>query len=95
MIQAALTTSFSTIRFYKEINTFEDLVKSGLPIPVSRSLGDLIEGENDTDYWIRRLQKKLIHFEQNIVWLSTTAHYRNVTSIEREADADILIKVSI
>lgn len=92
MIQAALTSSFSTVSFDKEIDTFEDLVRTGLPMYTSKSIGDLLGDDSETRPIVRQLQRQLVIHTTNIISLPHTATYRNVCGVEREADADILIK---
>lgn len=81
----------STTSFDADINTFEQLDKSHLPIWTgSHSLADLF-GEADTSL-IKSLRHKMkiMNTAQSNIWI--TANSRNICSIERETDADFIIK---
>lgn len=81
----------STTSFETDINTLEQLSKSHLPIVTgSQSLSDLF-GEADTPL-MKTLKKnvKIMQTAQSNIWL--TANVRNSCSIERETDAEFIIR---
>uniref|UniRef100_A0A336LMD1 CSON011075 protein n=1 Tax=Culicoides sonorensis TaxID=179676 RepID=A0A336LMD1_CULSO len=91
IFQAALSTSMSTVTYEKDIDTFKQLLASDLPIfSSSRSLQDFL-GENQTTS-IEALKARYYVQEFNTSLNYMTAHYRNVTCIERYSDARIIIK---
>lgn len=81
----------STTSFESDINTMNQLDDSKLQIWTgSRSLADLF-GDTDTPI-ISSLKKKtkVRNAERSNMWL--TAHGRNICSIERETDAEFIIR---
>lgn len=81
----------STTSFETDINTLEQLDEAHLQIWTgSRSLADLF-GETDTPL-IESLKKKIKIREAEMSNMWITAHARNICSIEREADAEFIIR---
>lgn len=90
-LQGSLTTSFSKTVYEAEIDTLEQLDKSGLPIVTSaNTVKNFFGTDNHT---VRNsLQKKF--FVNNITAIRIAADERTVCTIERRSDIRIIIKVS-
>lgn len=93
--QGSLTTSFSTVSYYKDINTLSALDESGLPIVTSSpTLKNLFGSEEDASPVLKSLIKKFLIYEiEN--QMNQTAFERNICSIERYSDVTIIIKVKL
>lgn len=92
--QGSLTTSFSTISYYKDIDTFVELDKSGLPIYASsKSLNNLFGVGNKTPL-MESLNSKFF-IVSNVLAKDGAAYERNMCAIERYSDIRIYISVSV
>lgn len=91
--KGSLTTSYSTTTYYKDIDTLEELDKSGLPIgTTSASLKDIF-GEGGTPV-LRSLISKFKLFTGKVKpTIDRTAEDRDICCIEREADINVIIAV--
>ncbi|XP_037031264.1 uncharacterized protein LOC119070856 [Bradysia coprophila] len=89
--QGSLTTSFSTKAYESEIDTLEQLDKSGLPIVSSaNTIKNFFGTDNHT---VRNsLQKKF--FIENITALRVTADERRISTVERSSDIRIIIETT-
>ncbi len=90
-LQGSLTTSFSTTVYEAEIDTLEQLDKSGLPIVTSaNTIKNFFGTDNNT---VRNsLQKKF--FIDNITAIRVAADERRMCTVERLSDIRIIIKAS-
>ena len=88
-----MTTSFSTTSYYKDIDTLSDLDKSGLHIgTTSASLKDIF-GE-DPNPLIESLKSKFYILSTTRPVIERTAYDRDICSLERQSDINIIIAVS-
>lgn len=89
--QGSLTTSFSTTVYEAEIDTLDQLDKSGLPIVSSaNTIKNIFGTDNNT---VRNsLQKK--YFIKNITAIEIAAYERTMCTVERSSDIRIIIKAS-
>lgn len=89
--QGSLTTSFSTTVYEAEIDTLEQLDKSGLPIVSSaNTIKNFFGTDNNT---VRNsLAKKF--FIENVTAIEITAYERRMCTVERSSDIRIIIKAS-
>lgn len=93
LIKGSLTTSFSTVSYYKNVDTLHDLDATGLPIVTSSaSLRGLFGDEKDATPVLKSLIKKLKIYEIDNP-IHKTAYKRDMCSIERYSDIHIIIKV--
>lgn len=89
-MQGSLVTSFSTAAYEPEIDTLEQLDKSGLPIVSSANTIKNFFGTDDNA--VRNsLAKK--YFIENITALQITAFERRMCTVERFTDMNIIVKV--
>ncbi|XP_058055928.1 uncharacterized protein LOC131207334 [Anopheles bellator] len=87
--QGTLTTAFSTVTFYQDIDTLEALDRSGLPIGTSsRSLRDIF-GNDSASPLYRSLTGKLQIL--NMSARNRAAFQRDICSIERRSDVSLII----
>lgn len=93
--QGTLTRSYSTITYYKDINTLEELDASDLPIgTTSGSLGSIFELDFGSTL-IQSLNAKYHVFANSRdPVINRTANKRDICSIERFTDIDVIIAVS-
>jgi hypothetical protein len=87
--QGNLVKSFSTKSYYADINTLEQLDKSGLAI--STSLNVFENYHNST--LIKHLHEKIVHKYR--VSMKQAAFERNVVALERKKDAKLFILVYV
>lgn len=90
-MQGSLYTSFSTTVYEAEIDTLEQLDKSGLPIVTSaNTIKNFFGTDNNT---VRSsLRKKYII--ENSTAIEIAAYERRVCTVERSSDIRIIIKAS-
>lgn len=93
-LQGTLTRSYSTVTYYKDINTLQELDASGLPIgTTSGSLGSIFE----QSYGVPLIESLASKFQmQNTIGDATidrTAYAHDICSIERLTDVLIIIAV--
>lgn len=90
-LQGSLTTSFSTTVYEAEIDTLEQLDRSGLPIiTTANTIKNFFGSDNNT---VRNsLQKK--YLISNITAIEIAAYERTVCTVERSSDIQIIIKAS-
>lgn len=91
ILQGSLTTSFSTSAYEAEIDTLEQLDKSGLPIVTSANSIKNFFGTDDNP--VRNSLKKK-YIVANITAIEIAAYERRMCTIERFSDIRIIIKVS-
>lgn len=84
IFQGSLVKSFTTTSYYPDIDTLDELDKSGLPIATSLKVF-----ENDNSDLIKRLQSKIT--AHNTSSLERAAIFRDVAGVERREDANLLI----
>lgn len=89
-LQGSLTTSFSTAAYEAEIDTLEQLDKSGLPIVTS---ANTIKNFFGTDNHTVRNSLKKKYFIANVSAIANAAHERSMCTVERSSDIHIIIKV--
>lgn len=90
--QGSLTTSFSTISHYKDIDTLEELDNSGLPIgTTSASLANVFG--DDGHPVIQSLASKFKVYNSSEPVRDRTAFNRDICAIERFADVKVIIAV--
>lgn len=93
-MKGSLTRSFSTVSYYKDIETLADLDKSGLPIGTSSgSLRNIFEGSDSSNAVIRSLSAKYMLRNSSIPTRSRTAIQRDICSVERLSDIGLIIAV--
>lgn len=93
-MKGTLTSTHSTVSYYKDINTLKELDASGLHIDVaSGSLGDIFDNDfgNPT---IQSLKSKYHVHKNTVDYLNQVANARNTCTIERLNDIHITIAVS-
>lgn len=78
-----------------EIDTFQQLDKSGLPIKSSAAtIKNIFGGENgDDSAVVRSLRSKCISSAPNESVIDSAARYRNMVGVERYTDFAIMLKV--
>lgn len=94
-LKGSLTRSFSTVSYYKDIDTLAELDQSGLRIGTSSgSLQSIFTGANNSHGAIRSLSKKF-HIYQNATksTILRTAYDRDICCIERWNDIGVIIPV--
>lgn len=92
IFQGSLTTSFSTVSHYKDIDTLEELDKSGLTIgTTSASLSNIFG--NDDHPLIQSLAKKFKILSSNVPVIEKAAFNRDICCVERFADIKVIIAV--
>lgn len=90
-LQGSLYTSFSTVSYYKNIDTLRELVDSKLPVGVASA--SLTNFFGDTEYsplW-QALKKQFIVVDDNPI--NRAANKRDICSVERKSDVQIIIRV--
>lgn len=85
LVQGSFFKSFTTPTFYHEIDTLEDLDKSGLPIGTN-----FYSFDSDGSKLMANLKKKKIRSVPHL--MDSVAYQRNVAKLERKHDIDSFIK---
>lgn len=89
-----MTRSFSTVSYYRDIDTLAELDKSGLPIATSSgSLRNIFEGIDSSNAIIRSLSAKYTLRNSTIATRTRTAIQRDICSVERLSDIGLIIAV--
>ena len=86
VIQGSVFTDFTTVVYYKDINTLEELDESGLSIATSTWYLDY-----DSSELMKSLKKKQV--EKTEESFGMAAHRRNVAVLYRKQDAEYLVNV--
>lgn len=93
-----MTTSFSTVSYYKDINTLEDLDESGLYVATSsgslRNLFGSDTQENEGKPAVRSLAKKFLLLNVTEPIITRAATRRDICSIERLTDIGLILAVN-
>lgn len=91
-----MTTSFSTVSYYKDIDTLNELDKSGLHIGTSSgSLRNIFGTQNLGTAVVRSLAKKYKLLNTTVPTISRTAYKRDICCIERLTDIAVIIAVKL
>ena len=85
VIQGSLFTNFSTITFYHDLDTLDDVDQSG--ITIMSYVWHLIQDDSDL---IKRLKKKSILFDPG--FFEAAARDRNLGIMDRKSDLEIFAK---
>ncbi|GLV40558.1 Ionotropic receptor 10a [Carabus blaptoides fortunei] len=88
--QGSLYNSYSNTLHFRDINTLEELDKSGIQI-VTSSTGLIAMFGNDTNPIIQRLKDKIFVYNMSSS-MDTAANSRNLAAFERKNDAKMRIK---
>ena len=82
--------------YEKDIDTLEELVKTGLPIgTTSRSLGNIFTGDHESPLIDLLETKFTLLNKSNAPIINRTAYARDICSIERLSDIPANIAVNI
>lgn len=94
--QGSLTTSYSTVSYFKDIDTLKELDESGLHIGTSSgSLSKLLGDQEDESAVVKSLRKKFHLFNTSDPVIDRTASKRDICCVERKTDISIIITVSL
>lgn len=91
-LQGSLTTSFSTVSHYKDIDTLEELDKSGLTIGTTSASLSNIFGDDEHPL-IQSLARKFKILSSNAPVIERAAYNRDICCVERFADIKVIIAV--
>lgn len=95
-MKGSLTRSFSTVSYFKDIDTLADLDRSGLLIGTSSgSLKGIFVGVNTSNSVIRSLSVKYrLLYNVTKSTILRTAYDRDICCVERWSDIGVIIPVS-
>ncbi|KAJ3647490.1 hypothetical protein Zmor_019367 [Zophobas morio] len=88
VIQGSLFTDFTTSRYYKEINTLEEVDRTGLPI---MTFAWLIVNDSNSEI-LTRLKRKSMPDSYDM-W-DIVAYHRNVVAIDRQFEVEVALRTN-
>lgn len=90
IFHGSLTKAWSKETYYENINTLQEVDKTGMSMVISsRIVKNLFGDDNSTLF--ESLRSKIVL--RNITTLEQTAIYRNICTIERHSDVNIIMRV--
>lgn len=90
IFQGSLIQSFSTISYYKDMDTLVDVDNSNLQIGTSSESNKFLFGFDDNSTLMSSLRSKVIRLKGAI---KRSANHRDVCSVERYADINAILSV--
>lgn len=97
--QGSLTTSFSTVSYYKDINTLKELDESGFEIGTSsgslRNVFGTVNVSTPLTGLISSLASKYKMINTSVPIIIRAAYKRDICCIERLTDIAVIIAVSL